>query len=53
MPSEAKYFVEYLKRDLKTEKQRERRLEEFVIEGRNFLPQKCLENVNTVNLHFQ
>lgn len=53
MPSEAKYFVEYLKWDLKTEKQRERRLEEFVIEGHNFLPHKCLENANIVNFHFQ
>lgn len=53
MPSKAKYFVEYLKWNLKIEKQRERRLEEFVIEGHNFTPHKCLENVNIVNLHFQ
>lgn len=53
MPSETKYFVEYLKYNLKIEKPRERRLEEFVIEGHNFTPRKCLENVNIVNLHFQ
>jgi hypothetical protein len=53
MPSEAKYFVKYLKWDLKIEKPGERGLEEFVIEGHNFTPRKCLESVNIVNLHFQ
>lgn len=38
---------------LESREAREKRLEEFVIEGHNFTSHKCLENVNIVNLHFQ
>lgn len=38
---------------LEAREARERRLEEFVIEGHNFTRRKCLENVNTANCRSQ